>query len=805
MDRRETMSFISPKDVDEETSKKVLNFLNSVKNPQEIADTVEFEGRDVGINVAEHIAAKREELGSFKSLDEVASIQTIGPKRFTDIVTAVSGATKVEPERLNFSALQLKNINYFGNISGTELKPVLVKKIDTSYEDLKCVGYNPQFKRLEAIVHINREYGYGSGLCGAGTEEYVRFYVDWDNNGTWADLGVASFTAHNISGKKPLEYAVTLKISPKEKYCKIENLPKVRAILEWNRVPDPNTPNYIPVWGNVKDAYIQIGKALTLSIKDMIDANVIAAKLDAVKPFVDVDQLLEAKQVVLSHAQLAEIYKGKVDPSRFAFPLVHKMISNPNINENMLMLKAKPVLASNVEFAINPAIIDAILALNVNTQYEELSCLGFNPDMDELMAVVKVKLSSGYSGSLCSSGSKEYVAFWVDWGSGWEYAGTTSVDVYDLMNIPSEGLHYAVFLPLNTIGRRQSCEKGAKTVRVRAILSWSAAPSNSDPNYVPHWGNKKETLIQIKPGITTTGYAPIIQSVGAMAVASINSSGLANGAPVGGGCLANDSPFGGAVKITGKVANPPDMLGGGASPIQYRVYVSDDNGISWQQLMNKFTIWYNDLNSGIWGPNTPYTQQLDADGWYWYMEDISGPNQRFMTENVLGIWNTTGQGKWKIKVEAKNPADVTNTIYTSNVVTVMLNNKAPKASITITSGGGACADFKIGEVISGLYSAFDTDYFGSLTLWVEPNFGKGRFTVPAGGSLTDPTLSRGYPTVPTTGESGKAWSLDTKDMPRCGYVVKISVRDRTIVSNSPCNNFYAGDVVGLCLREITDN
>ena len=255
----ENLSNISPRDVDPDMAQRVLEFLNSARTAKEIADTIELaEERDVGINTAEQIMSRRAQLGQFKSLEDIASIPTIGPNRFTDIVLSLGGIKiQVEPERALFNTLILKNPNYFGNIK-SPLQPVKVISSNTKYEELKCVGYNPQFKRLEAVVHVKLEVGYGSGICSKGSQEYVRFYIDWNNSGIWSDLGLVSFTAYNITGKKPLEYDVTLFIDPKEKFCLFENLPRVKAILSWNFPPPPNTPSHIPVWGNVKDSCIQI-------------------------------------------------------------------------------------------------------------------------------------------------------------------------------------------------------------------------------------------------------------------------------------------------------------------------------------------------------------------------------------------------------------------------------------------------------------------------------------------------------------------------------------------------------------------
>ncbi len=795
---RETFSTISPKDVSEEDTRKILEFLNSAKTSKEIAEAIEFHGeKDIGIKVAERIISRRAELGGqFRSLQDVEDVKTVGPKRFTDIVLAAAGRNiQVEPERLQFRALILKNPNYFGNIKAP-FEPVKIIASNTSYEELKCVGYNPQFERLEAVVHIKQQSGYGTGICSVGTPEYVRFYIDWNNNGTWTDLGLVSFNAYNIPGLKPLEYDVTLNIDPTEKFCTVENLPKVRAILSWNFPPPANTPGFIPVWGNVRESRIQIDSIKFILPKDIFD--ILKVKIPDIGPIVEIEKPIPIpKPKPLGVVQLAEMYKEKGVPvHRFAFSEVAKMMSKPAFAEPLMLAGPKTIFQG---LDINLAdIIDVIIKTDGDTRYEELTCVGLNRDQDTLVGIIKVKLPNGYSGGPCSAGSTEYVAFWVDWGdgAGWTYAGTTSVNTHDFSNIPVEGLDYAVFLPLNSFSRRRPCGLGAVTPKVRAILSWQTPPPPADPNYVPTWGNREETRIQILPGPSVTVYTPFIETVGNMSVASIDSlTGLADGPAVGAGFTANDSPFGGLIAITGHIAYPPDVVGGGAAPVKYRVSVSDDGGLTWQRVNNKFTIWLTELTDGIWTGPTAADQIADDEGWYEYKEDLTGgPGnpQRFVSQNVLAHWITSGgmNGMWKIKIEAKDP--VTDIIYPGvQTINVRLDNVGPSASIAITSGGGGCADFLIGDTISGTYSAGDL-HFGSLTLTVSPNLGGVNFTSPS-------PLPRAYPVVPTTGEAG-TWSLDTLLMPRCGYVVTLHVWDRTIV-NSGFVGFYASAVVGLCLRE----
>src|SRR5271170_478617 len=163
-----------------------------------------------------------------------------------------------EQARGHFKMLLLANPNYFGNVSGSGFKPVLSIASDTEYEELGCVGFSLQLSRLEATVSIKQSSGYDGGLCTAGSQEYVRFYLSFDGGVTWQDQGAVSFTVHDTPGPKPLAYSVALPISAAEEFCFFENLPLVRAILSWNLEPPAATPSFVPVWGNVVNATIQI-------------------------------------------------------------------------------------------------------------------------------------------------------------------------------------------------------------------------------------------------------------------------------------------------------------------------------------------------------------------------------------------------------------------------------------------------------------------------------------------------------------------------------------------------------------------
>lgn len=143
-----------------------------------------------------------------------------------------------------------------------------------------------------------------------------------------------------------------------------------------------------------------------------------------------------------------------------------------------------------------------VLLIQGNTYWEEVTCVGFNPRMVQLEAVVSIKHETGYSGNLCSSGSTEYVRFFVDWGdgTGFQNVGHTSFKVYDISEIPPGPQHplkYMVYLPLDEHNFRKCCDK-AVIPKVRAVLSWNQIPS-LNPGDIPHFGNRLDANIQIQP------------------------------------------------------------------------------------------------------------------------------------------------------------------------------------------------------------------------------------------------------------------------------------------------------------------
>ena len=207
----------------------------------------------------------------------------------------------------------------------------------------------------------------------------------------------------------------------------------------------------------------------------------------------------------------------------------------------------------------------------------------------------------------------------------------------------------------------------------------------------------------------------------------INGAGYANGPAQLVGFTARQSPFGGEVVVTGHLANPAD-ISAGAPPLRYRVIVNDGSGD--QVLNNPFGIARTQLLDGVWTFLPGVTQAVDAFNYYTYREDLTGAAgnaQIFVAGNILARWQTAGKtGLWTIRIEVRDAADM---LYTGNTVTIRLDNAAPHipvGSFNITTGGGSCADFEVGDIIEGTYQVTD-EHFGALSFAVLPPNG-GVFT-----------------------------------------------------------------------------
>jgi hypothetical protein len=682
-----------------------------------------------------------------------------------------------EQARPLMRALLLANPNYFGTVKNSPIKPVLGIQEDTSYEELDCIGFQPQLSRLEAVVYVKQQSGYDGGICTDGSQEYVRFYLSFNNGVTWQDQGISSFTAYDIPGNGRLEYAVTLPINPPESFCLVESLPLVRGILSWNYPPPANAPAFVPVWGNVVEAQIQIKPRHLIIFNELLTQ----AKVKLPAAFsaaIDLTQSVStATPKSLTAAELQELYKDKnVPASRFLFTEIQNQTAAVPTAQTA---KTWVDLSSS---SINwPVIIGPIFNPNGNTSYEQLDCIGFDPNRDVLVGVVQVKLPTGYLGGLCTAGSTEYVAFWIDWndGTGWIYAGTASVSVHDIKTIPKSGLEYAVCLPLDDANRRKLCTAGAVTPQVRAILSWQTAPPPSNPNYVPTWGNQLETRIQIYPGAAVPPGTADISIIGGVGIGDIDvtNSGLTlpgatfalNNSPTDPWGQKRQSPFCGTVTVQGVAT-----LG-----YYYRVLVRQAGTLTSFPVVTPFS-------TVDWLGNGTLRSPLDAAGHFAYVPNAQN------TDNLLAAWSASGGALWEVSLElSEEILGIFNVVSQTPWYRIQLNSTAPFVDIHIDTGAGDCASFAVGTTITGHFVATSA-YFGDFGLSVEPNT-----TAFPSNSPTPATGTSATAAAP----GGNPWSLSlaspTKMSP-CGYTVTVCATDLTIV-NSAYVGLQSCKPTGFCL------
>ena len=712
-------------------------------------------------------------------------------------VAAKNKTARVDNSRAQFRALLTSNPNYFGNLPDSKYKAVKKIVASTSFEQLTELGYNPHLKQLSATFGLKKTTGYSGDLCSDGSQEFVRFYVDLGSG--WQDAGLVGTDVFDIPTSKdcanksshPLSYAVEIPYSPKRKWCTSPQLPKVRAILSWNVEPPAGQPNWNPVYGNVLECSIQIEKGLDIGIfidelKAVTDLPLELAESlkypievapDLPEPFPDPfpgpfpgpDPSPIVAPVTLSLETLAQKYlhaksqKLKVEPHRFAFSAYQQVKLSSDGNPGGLDTLANSLAKFDIDIS---KLVSSIEDTTGNISYEELEDVGLDWNGEKLVAIYRVKKDSGFSGGLCSKGSTEYVAFWVDWGKKckWQYLDTVEVKSYDFKQLPDGGLCYAAVLPVDLSKVRRSCNKPL-IGRVRAVLSWNTPPSKVDPSKVPHWGNRLDAHVLIPPGKAYTDLQPVLTVVGGIGVPYIsNITGVtaATAKFVDNGLKADSlgrpCPFGGRIVVRG-----PGFPGH-----RYRVQVRELGTAVWSTLIKK--IWVTTtLGFGSY-------HLVDGDGWFKYLSY----SQNFA--GVLGYFDTSGSEKWEIRLQIEGVPGLASQI-------VQLDNTGPTVGVSITSPVGDCGLLLPGTPMKGKAFAND-DYMGSWSVVIDGG--------PAGfGPVATTTGSSGTSNTPA---GGSEWTFDTSGLVQCGYVVRVHARDRAII-NSVGTNHHRNTDVGFCVIE----
>ncbi len=724
-----------------------------------------------------------------------------------------SNLAAVQTERKDMHLLLLQNPNYFGTLAKdhplfNEFKVVNAIAGNTTYEQVTCVGYNPQMKTLTAIVKQNLNGGYSGGPCTPGSKEYVRFYIDYNRNGVWKDLGMVSFDSHdfNHSSNNPLCYAVNLAFEPDVTHCCDDKpvLPIVRAILSWNNPPTANTPGFNPVWGNVLDVNIQLAPKqgwicwLKHNLSDIGLAlkpeqiELIAQKMPSLPNVLDLD----AEEISLS--ALAGLYKKDVEEERIGFTSVAKAYS-AGIPSTELAVNFK---SANLNIS---KVIDFILKPKFNTTYEEVKCVGLNRDTSRLYATVIVKKPSGYAGSLCDKGSREYVGFYMDFGSGWEFMGTSSVEVHDINPVPGGGLSYHVELPVNlTQYQKLKCSE-TYFAKVKAILSWNMYPPDNQPNWIAPWGDWEEAWVEIRyrqGGDGPTGKKPIITTIGNIPAKKISKiTGMIDktldvpDAAVDG---YDGFSFNGTIPITGLIPEHPDSNDISGAQLKYKIMLkrASDPDSSFAPVMSNFKVLKNVISGGIL-TQTIVTQSPDLAGFYHYLVDYNAPTIVTVQGDLFGVLSVADSDVYEFYLE-------TSAGFLSERCRVKVDKNAPKDVHIKVNGSEDCGTLKKGTDITGTYSLADAE---NNCHSVSFEF----ITLRPGDSTTFKVdgVVRSFNSqipVPVIGKTG-SWSMTTNNVRKCGYNIRLYAYDKTLV----CYPFiayayafyqqYSVDTIGFCLNE----
>ena len=754
---------------------------------------------------------------------------------------------KLPTERKHFKNLILVNPNYFGTFPKLGGKPVKPFSGNTTFEQLTCLGLNPGSALLEGVIDIKLHSGYGTDSCGAGTTEFVRFFVQ-DSTG-WNDVGLTSVQVYDLAGPLPLSYAVSVDFKEARKFCFTENIVHVRAILSWEWAPPPGDPTFIPVWGNVVDADVQVAPLLffEIPIAELIAQKTISIDPGVLKDVNTAQSLPASPPKTLSFGELKSLYAHEKVPShRFGFELATKLSKGPIDNALNQISAAQASPSANLLSAGDLAgILGALEKTSGDTTFEQLTCAGYNPQTRELEGVIQVKLSSGYSGGLCTPGSTEYVSFFGLFGGVWNALGTAQVQVHDLKAAsPTHPISYAVFRISNLTS--VPCEK-LEGVPLRAILSWSTPPTG--PGFIPVWGNVLNTHVQPQIAVGD-GEQMRLMRIGRVTASNIdNVSGLAVVdpvfAPIGLGYVTGDCPDSGSPWI-GKIVQPDSPFGGetitegdfipkidvfdhvtgmilpGTMPIIYQAWVTPPVGLPFQ-LTDTFGIelyppsaiggvFY--LQHVVPAPG-PVPSGVPGTQYYIYYEsDLQAVNPR-----TLAIFEAGGlpEGNYTIEIRGFkwNGANYAPVAPKGKMIHVYngyphfeltsggppIQAFRPQVFITITSPSGDCGDVQVGDTIIGSYSVTD-EFFGVVGVALVP------ITIAGVPQPENPVVLSNnnngvgeviYDGTNTGGTSG-TFTLSTTGMTPCGYTILLGAWDRALANNA-CSGHYNQEGVGFCLRK----
>lgn len=764
------------------------------------------------------------------------SVVIASPVLAQEAISVEKAHPGIERLRGQFKELIMENPNYFGNLSKIDLAekfptknfPVVYPmKNNTRYEELLCVGLQSDDNVLEAVIEVKLPFGFKGSLCSKGSKEYVGFYIDYLDGSGFVSVGApAEVSVHDLKfiDGGHIFYAVRKSFIPKKLLkCTKPQIVRVRAILSWEKLP--SGPNYNPVWGNVVQRWVQIKPKkkpilypydpwkfkmlepipeyiFTEAIKEPPKGPIPPAP----EPFAPVEKYMimgdlnEIKELVgktiLAEDKIRD--EKRVEPERLDF--TKHITKNPNyfgsitkskkqsvVMEAFAQLPPKTIEDMLPKLAINPNLLIPVDFWLYKTKYEQLTCVGLYPEDDLLEAVIEVKLPYGFSGDLCTLGSTEYVAFYIDWGGGFQYIATATVGVHDIPFVGKRHLFYAVKAEIPANKLKQKLCNNENIVKVKAILSWNQNPTPYGPNFTPTWGNVLTRNIQIRPknGASAKCEIDIVNEV--------HVDNIDNGLAVKTGSTypyKYDRPFGRIIACKG------DVKIYGAK--YYRFKYSTDGGVSWTLIKDRRRA----KNPWIW-PTVYVNRYPDSQGWFSISQYLSDKAEYDST--ALVHWRSDGKdGMYLLRLELGDAGK--NLISGQNDdVKLILDNTAPEllwfgwpapplptqgvAVKDIHNNYKKCDIFDANEPIR-IFGNFKDAHFRTCSLLV---FGG---NIPASGHhLVNIKYDSGHAAI---NDKGIKWAVDygpgrelhafdlcpipqTGGRIKCAYGIRLAIWDRAIV------------------------
>jgi hypothetical protein len=346
-------------------------------------------------------------------------------------------------------------------------------------------------------------------------------------------------------------------------------------------------------------------------------------------------------------------------------------------------------------------------------------------------------------------------------------------------------LYYNVTLPINVTKRLLSC-KTPNIIRVRAVLSWEALPSTTDPNALNTWGNSIDALVQLRPG-RESGIHTIISLVGNVDRFQIDPIQHLYNYNAFAPTMNNNRPWGGSTNICGVI----DRNGFGGV-IKYRLsvkpYGTPDTSYVPVSKNESFGRWYSFLPfiPGVNPVSVPQT--ADVDGFYIYDVNPAAGIYDIWDNGLLSTLNAgaLADGTYTIKFEYTDEFGI---VRIGDIFSIVVCNQgmsiSPTANVVVDFSkdidlvidGGDCHSYSNKDPLIDGHLRAVHPYFAQWYLDLQP-------TSHTHGTLPVP-VTRQYSAIGDNGDANTPWSLDTKPLDPCGYTVSLSANTRVILNSSP--------------------